>query len=184
MWLNTEFFATSEKQKMSWQEDACFLEGDIQVDLILGYPWLKTVQLGILPHKDALFFEKENKWLLRSVRQYPEEIDTTPQRRVKRSKKHVRQLKNEEPEMEIDDLEMLEKLMSELMQVQKMQYKLPGDTQQGDNELRRLDKEEIAKVLKQVEGETIGRVITSESEPTEWGENQALVDELRAKLNL
>ena len=59
------------------------------------------------------------------------------------------------------------------MQVQKMQYKLPGDTQQGDNELRRLDKEEIAKVLKQVEGKTIGRVITSESEPIEWGENQA-----------
>ena len=59
VWLNIEFFATSEKQKMSWQEDACFLEGDIQVDLILGYPWLKTVQLGILPHKDALFFEKE-----------------------------------------------------------------------------------------------------------------------------
>jgi site-specific DNA-cytosine methylase len=55
IWLQVEFFATSEKQKMGWQEDACFLEGDIQVDLILGYPWLRTVQLGILPHKDALF---------------------------------------------------------------------------------------------------------------------------------
>ena len=106
------------------------------------------------------------------MRQFPEEIDTTPQRRVKRSKKHVRQLKIEEPEIEVYDLEILEKLMSELMQVQKMQYKLPDDTQQVDNELRRLDKEEIAKVLKQVEGETIGRVITSESEPTEWGETR------------
>ncbi len=55
IWLRVEFFATSEKQKMGWQEDACFLEGDIQVDLILGYPWLRTVQLGILPNKDALF---------------------------------------------------------------------------------------------------------------------------------
>ena len=70
--------------------------------------------------------------------------------------------------MEVDDLESLGKLMSELMQVQKMQYKLPGNAQQGDNILRRkLDKEEKAKVLKQVEGETIGRVITSESSPTD-----------------
>ena len=74
--------------------------------------------------------------------------------------------------MEVDDPEMLEKLMSEYMQVLKMQYKLPGDTQQGKIELRKLDKEEIAKVLKQVEGEIIGRVITSESEPTEWGKTR------------
>jgi hypothetical protein len=183
IWLQVEFFATSEKQKMGWQEDACFLEGDIQVDLILGYPWLRTVQLGILPHKDALFFDGEPKWLLRSVRQFPEEIDTTPQRRAKRSKKHVRQFRTVEPDFEVEDLETLDRLMSELVQVQKMQYKIPGDTQQGDCELRKIDKEEIAMRLRQVEGQTIGRVITSDSEPTEWGENQALVDELRAKLH-
>jgi hypothetical protein len=105
------------------------------------------------------------------------------QRRAKRSKKHVRQFRTVEPDFEVEDLETLERLMSELVQVQKMQCKIPGDTQQGDCELRKIDKEEIAMRLQQVEGQTIGQVITSDSEPTEWGENQALVDELRAKLH-
>ncbi len=51
-------------------EKAVFLEGDIQVDLILGYPWLRRTQLGILPHKGTLFHEQSGRALrlLRTVK--------------------------------------------------------------------------------------------------------------------
>ncbi len=60
-----------------------------------------------------------------------------------------------ETDFEIEDLEKLERLMSELEQVQKMQYKIHGDTQQVDCELRQIDKEEKAMRLRKVEGQTM-----------------------------
>ncbi len=54
--LDIEFGIEGDQKNSTWPENACFIEGDIQVELILGYPWLRTVQLGILPHRDAIFF--------------------------------------------------------------------------------------------------------------------------------
>ncbi len=34
------------------------MDGDIQVDLILGYPWLRRTQLRKFPRKGALFHEQ------------------------------------------------------------------------------------------------------------------------------
>ena len=53
--LDIEFGVEGDRKRSTWRENAWFIEGDIQVDLILGYPWLRTVQLGILPHRDAFF---------------------------------------------------------------------------------------------------------------------------------
>ncbi len=64
------FLASTGKKQTEWKEKAVFLEGDIQVDLILGYPWLRRTQLGILRHKGALFHEQSGGALrlLRSVK--------------------------------------------------------------------------------------------------------------------
>ncbi len=40
------FLASTGKKQSEWKEKAVFLDGDIQVDLILGYPWLRIL-LGI-----------------------------------------------------------------------------------------------------------------------------------------
>ena len=38
----------------SWCTSATFHEADIEVDLILGYPWLEKTKLGVFPHLEAL----------------------------------------------------------------------------------------------------------------------------------
>ena len=37
-----------------WKESAHFYDAAITVDMILGYPWLRSRQIGVLPHLNAL----------------------------------------------------------------------------------------------------------------------------------
>ena len=41
----------------SWEVGAALYDSATQVDMILGYPWLRSHQLGILPHRNALLAE-------------------------------------------------------------------------------------------------------------------------------
>jgi hypothetical protein len=168
------FLASTGKKQTEWKEKAVFLDGDIQVDLILGYPWLRRTQLGILPHKGALFHEQNGGTLrlLRSVKtrtRVPTDGKDPTQQQV-----NVRGVQ-ETPQCE--DLE------ERLLQIQKLQLCVPRDTENGDNMLSRQAQLEISEQLRKTEEMTVARVITSDSSDSEWGEHQALVDELRAKLH-
>ena len=37
-----------------WMESANFYDASITVDVIVGYPWLRSFWIGLLPHLDAL----------------------------------------------------------------------------------------------------------------------------------
>jgi hypothetical protein len=67
--------------------------------------------------------------------------------------------------------------------MQKLQFCVPRDTENGDNMLRKQEQLAISEQLKKTEEMTVARVITSDSSDSEWGEHQTLVDELRAKLH-
>jgi hypothetical protein len=168
------FLASIGKKQTEWKEKDVFLDGDIKVDLILGYPWLRRTQLGILPHKGALFHEQSGGALrlLRSVKtrtRVPTDNKDPKQQQV-----NVRGVQ-ETPQHE--DLE------ERLLQIQKLQLCVPRDTENGDNMLSKQAQLEISEQLKKTEEMTVARVITSDSRDSEWGELQALVDELRAKLH-
>ncbi len=55
------FLASTGKKQSEWKEKAVFLDGDIQVDLILGYPWLRRTQLGILLIKVRCFVNRREE---------------------------------------------------------------------------------------------------------------------------
>ena len=50
-----------------WDIMATFHDADLQVDAILGLPWLKRWQLGIIPHQEAFVRWQEPQLLLKSV---------------------------------------------------------------------------------------------------------------------
>ena len=54
-----------------WCTKASFYEADIQVDAILGYPWLAERELGVFPHLKALAFGHPKMILLRGRQQGP-----------------------------------------------------------------------------------------------------------------
>ncbi len=119
-----------------------FLDGDIQVDLILGYPWLRRTQLGILLHKGALFHEQSVGILrlLRSVKtrtRVPTDNKDPTQQHV-----NVRRVQ-ETPQFE--DLEEC------LLQTQKLQLCVPRDTENGDNMLSKQAQLAISEQLKKTE---------------------------------
>ncbi len=64
-----------------------------------------------------------------------------------------------------------------------MQLFVPRDTENGDNMLSKQAQMVISERLKKTEEITVARIITSDYSDYEWGEHQALVDELRAKLH-
>jgi hypothetical protein len=64
-----------------------------------------------------------------------------------------------------------------------LQLFVPRDTENGDNLLSRQAQLEISEQLKKTEEMTVAREITSDTSDSEWGEHQALVEELRAKLH-
>jgi hypothetical protein len=84
---------------------------------------------------------------------------------------------------ELRETPQFEDLEERLLQIQKLQLLVPRDTENGDNFLSRQAQLEISKQLKKTEEMKVARLLTSDSSDSEWGEHQALVDELRAKLH-
>ncbi len=76
-----------------------------------------------------------------------------------------------------------EDLEEHLLQIQKLQLFVPRDTENGDNILSKQSQMAISEQLKKTEEITVARDYHSDSSDSEWGEHQALVDELRAKLH-
>ena len=178
--LTLGFSASAGSRVKDWRERAIFIEGDIQVDLILGYPWLRSTHLGILPHKDALFREGSPTWLLRSVTSsasFPETIDTAPQKSERLSRARIQQMRLEKSAQEWEDFE------KRLIEICKLQLTVPGDTEIRDMKLSRKSNVQILQKFEKVNAAEIARVITTEKSETEWGEHQPLVDELRDKLH-
>jgi hypothetical protein len=49
-----------------WNVVATFYEADLQMDAIIGFPWMQAQQLGVFPHLEALARWEEPRMLLRS----------------------------------------------------------------------------------------------------------------------
>ncbi len=83
----------------------------------------------------------------------------------------------------VQETPQFEDLEERLLQIQKLHLFVPRDTENGDNMLSKQAQMAISEQLKKTEEMTVARVITSDSSDSEWGEHQALFDELRAKLH-
>ncbi len=70
-----------------------------------------------------------------------------------------------------------------LLHIQKLQLFVPRDTENGANMLNKQAQRAISEQLKKTEEMKVARSIASDPSDSEWGEHQALVDELLAKLH-
>lgn len=95
-----------------WSVMAAFHDADLQVDAILGLPWLRQRQLGVIPHLEALVRWEEPQLLLKSVRQ--------PEPRV------IRQIRKEERRER--------ELWARVDRVRAMNMTLPGGLEDVDQE--------------------------------------------------
>ena len=63
-----------------WSVVAAFHDADLQMDAIIGFPWMQAQQLGVFPHLEALARWEEPRMLLRSTQD-------TSLRQVRRAQK-------------------------------------------------------------------------------------------------
>ena len=75
-------FQGGPEGEQGWSVVATFHDADIQVDAIIGLPWLKAQQLGVFPHLEALARWEEPRRLLHS-------FQDTCQRQIKRTRKRA-----------------------------------------------------------------------------------------------
>ena len=167
--------AISGKQK-PWHVESSFLEANIKVDLILSYPWLKKNRLGVLPHENALCVGSGTVQLLRSWQ-------TQEERELYEPNTHESGFTDEQTISTVH-VEMEGEIKSaEIEKIKKLRLRVPNGNGFRDTLLTEAECVEVVRSLGGSSDELlVGRVITTDSDASEWGENQPLVDELRAKL--
>jgi hypothetical protein len=154
-----------------WTTEADFHDADIQVDAIIGYPWLEANQLGVFPHLRALALMASEVILLRGE----QNLTTTA----------VANPKEEEPEE--DDTEDLEPLRW-LDRVRGMRLTLPCEIGEGGETPLLEDEDtqlEIAKALRKSANanpqlNARGTIVVPEGEHVEGTAVEALRAAIRA----
>ena len=67
--LQVEFAAETEggvRTQTPWKTDVAVHDGDIGVDVILGYPWLRRQRVDVQPWRNALQLHDPPRWVLRA----------------------------------------------------------------------------------------------------------------------
>ena len=62
--------------KKVWEEEATFHTGDIHVDLILSYPWMRKQKMGLFAHEHALVADRGKLWLLQGWQAPPPSVSS------------------------------------------------------------------------------------------------------------
>ena len=174
----------------NWTEEAVFLEAQIHVDAIVGYPWLKSRGLGIWPKMDCLIRQPKSGlfWYLNDWRGVLK--NSTPR---EAPEGRLRELESSSDSEEYSDSdEFLGE--DEFLRLQKMQLTVPPleiveedgeyyvEDWPGEEHLTPNEMLNIQLVLgSQVQQAKIEGVVVGNDD--EWGEDQELVEQLRKKLH-
>ena len=116
----------------TWSTIANFYDGAISCDAILGYGWLASKRLNVLPWRNALQLNDPPKWILvpkvsNSAPEKVDEIVTTPRPNTKK-------MRSKSKCENMDDDEILERQIK-INQIRMMQLELTDEVDQESGEL-------------------------------------------------
>jgi site-specific DNA-cytosine methylase len=180
--LKFQGYSERGRQEPNWIEDAVFYEAQIHVDAILGFPWLRSHGLGILT--SPLRMVKQTRfgvnWTLEAWKGKGDILGEWY---------WLNQERDLGMNAEAHPISLSEEEQTRKLQVQKLQLTLPREAKKEGMVTRfeeeGLTEEEVEEFEERFQEEcdsvTVGGVVQGSDD--EWGENQGLVEELRAALH-